>query len=65
MSMPYDAMDEERKKRVRRAVADKVLADETIFTTPLNDLTPVQRTLLESALSGPHADEIMAKMGYQ
>lgn len=52
----------ERKARVRRAVADKVLADPDIFTTPAGLLSDVQVALLQAALSGPHADEIMAAM---
>jgi hypothetical protein len=56
------APDDGRQARVRRAVADKVLADESIFTTPVGLLSDVQAALLQAALAGPHADEIVAAM---
>lgn len=43
-----------------RKIADAVLADPTIFTTPAGQLTDLQVGLLQVALTGPHADEIMA-----
>ena len=52
----------DRKAAVQRMVADKVLADESIFTTPVEDLSDAQAAMLEAALRGPHADEIMAAM---
>lgn len=62
MSMPYDDLDAERRRRVRREVADKVLADPDIFTTPVGRLSAIQVALLQASLEGPHADEIMAAM---
>lgn len=62
MSMPYDDLDAERRRRTHRTVADKVLADPDIFTTPTGMLNAVQVALLQAALEGPHADEIMEAM---
>lgn len=50
---------------VQRMVADRVLADESIFTTPAGELTDVQVALLSAALRGAYADEIMAAMDAQ
>ena len=54
--------DNARKARVRRAVADKVLADPDIFTTPVGLLSEAQVAMLQATLAGPHSDEIMAAM---
>lgn len=62
MSMPYDALDAERRRRLARGVADKVLADPDIFTTPVGELSVIQVAMLRSALEGPYADEIVAAM---
>lgn len=45
---------------VRRMVADRV-TDE-MLTKPVADLTEAEALILHSALGGPHADEIIARM---
>jgi hypothetical protein len=52
--------DDVRRQRVQRAVADKV-TDE-MLTKPSGQLTEVEAAILMAALSGPHADEIMARI---
>ena len=54
--------DDERVARVRRAVANKVLADPDILSTPVGALSDVQVALLQAALGGPHGDEIIVAM---
>jgi len=55
-----DFAELERRRRIQRAVADKV-TDE-MLTKPTGELTVAEAAILTAALSGMYAGEIMARL---